>query len=333
MPVKFLFVRLSSMGDVVLTTPLVRALAQRYPQAEIHFLTKAPYVPLLAHHPLVKAVHAWPPRPELGQQRWEGVIDLQKNLRTLPLRWRLRYRCFTTFPKENLRKWLMVRGWGWWRLRHVVLRYGEALRPWGIRPEALGPLEVHVPSAVRGRVQAFCAAAGLTGKWIAVGLGGTYATKRWPIAYWGELLQRLQAPVALLGGAAERSDAETLARQLSQPVLVAAGQLDLLETAALIAEASLLLSHDTGTAHLGAAMGTPTVVLWGNTIPEFGMEPWQVHHANIEAMHLACRPCSKLGYAVCPRGHHDCVRALTPDFVAAQVSAFLASLPHQAKGL
>ncbi|RMF53293.1 MAG: lipopolysaccharide heptosyltransferase family protein [Bacteroidetes bacterium] len=331
---KFLFVRLSSIGDVVLTTPLVRALAARYPNAELHFLTKAPYVPLLKHHPLIKAVHTWPPAPELVAERWEGVVDLQKNLRTLPLRWRLRYRRFATFPKENLRKWLMVRGWGWWKLRHVVLRYGEALRPWGVRPEALGPLEVHVPSVVRKRVQAACAAAGLIpGKWIAVGLGGTYATKRWPIGYWVELLQRLGEPVALLGGGAERSDAEALAHQLSQPVLVAAGQFDLLETAALLAEASLLLSHDTGTAHLGAAMGTPTVVLWGNTVPEFGMEPWQVPHLNIEALHLSCRPCSKLGYAACPRGHHDCVRALTPAYVLAQVEAFLQSLPQQAQGL
>ncbi len=271
MPVKFLFVRLSSMGDVVLTTPLVRALAQRCPQAEIHFLTKAPYVPLLAHHPLVKAVHAWPPRPELGQQRWEGVIDLQKNLRTLPLRWRLRYRRFTTFPKENLRKWLMVRGWGWWRLRHVVLRYGGGLAAVGHSARGLRPLRSACALGGAG------AGAGLLRcrrphRQVDSGRPGRHLRHQaLADSVLGELLQRLQAPVALLGGT-ERSDAETLARQLSQPVLVAAGQLDLLETAALIAEASLLLSHDTGTAHLGAAMSTPTVVLWGNTIPEFGME-------------------------------------------------------------
>jgi len=330
---KFLLVRLSSIGDVVLTTPLVRALATRYPEAELHFLTKASYVPLLRHHPLIKAVHTWPPAPELVQQRWEGVIDLQKNLRTLPLRWRLRYRRFATFPKENLRKWLMVRGWGWWTLRHVVWRYGEALRPWGIAPEALGPLEVEVPSAVHAHVKQELKRMGWGAEWLAIGLGGTYGTKRWPPAYYREFLRLWGRPVVLLGGPAERPLAEELASQATQPVLVAAGRYDLLHTAAWIREAPLLLTHDTGTAHLGAAMGRPVVVLWGNTVPEFGMEPWQVPHVNLEALHLSCRPCSKLGYVTCPRSHHDCLRALTPAYVLAQVEAFLSSLPHQAQGL
>lgn len=328
---KFLLVRLSSIGDVVLTTPLIRALAECYPQAEIHFLTKAPYVPLLAHHPLLKAVHVWPPGPELLRERWEAVIDLQKNLRTLPLRWRLRYRRFTTFPKENLRKWLMVRGWGWWSLRHVVLRYGEALRPWGISPGALGPLEVHVPAAVQDRVEEELAAKGWEAEWLAIGLGGTYATKRWPPVYYREFLRLWGRPVALLGGPSERSLAEELASQAVQPVLVAAGRYDLLQTAALIGRAPLLLTHDTGTAHLAAAMGTPVVVLWGNTVPEFGMGPWRVPSLNVEARGLRCRPCSKLGYATCPHGHHDCMRSLTPAYVLARVEAFYGSLPDQAQ--
>jgi heptosyltransferase-2 len=312
---KFLIVRLSSMGDVVLTTPIVRALAQRFPEAEIHFLTREAYAPLLRHHPCIAAVHTWPPSPALQNTIWEGVIDLQKNLRTLALRWRLRYRHFTTFPKENLRKWQMVRQKRPIPLRHIVLRYGVALQPWNILPEELGPLEVHIPLSICERVRQEIQETGLQAPWLSIGLGGTYPTKKWPTPYYQALLRELGWGAILLGGVAEATDAATIAQSVDQPILNAAGRYSLLETAAAIAEAPLLLTHDTGTLHLGAAMGTPTVVLWGNTVPEFGMGPWQVPHWDIQAHHLRCRPCSKLGFSSCPRGHHDCMRALTPTYV------------------
>lgn len=319
----FLLIRLSSMGDVVLTTPLIRALHERFPEAKLHFLTKRPYMPILAHHPLLYAVHAWGEHVGLYHERWTGVIDLQKNLRTLPLRWRLRYERFTTFPKENRKKWLMVR---WKRaipIRHVVERYGEALRPWGITSEALGPLEIHIPPEVESKVQAELAHKLPSVPWIAVGLGGTYQTKRWLPEYFQTLLSRLELPVILLGGKAEEIEARFIAEGLPVPVVLGAGRYSVLETAAAIKAASVLLSHDTGTAHLGAAVGTPTVVLWGNTIPAFGMTPWRVPYLGIEAEHLACRPCSKLGFDRCPKQHHDCMRALTPDYVEKRVRAFL----------
>lgn len=312
---RFLLVRLSSMGDVVLTTPLIRALHRRFPEAEIHFLTRRQYKPLLQYHPQLTAVHEWPPANPLRDLLWEGVIDLQKNLRTLPLRWQLRYRTFSSFPKENFRKWLMVRLKKPSLLRHVVERYGMALRRWGICPDELGPLEVYVPEAIEEKIHSLLLSSLGEGPRVAVGLGGTYKTKRWLIEYYEVLLNRLKLPVILLGGESEAKEAESLARMLSVPVVVGAGRFSLLETTAAIRLARLLITHDTGTAHLGAAMGTPTVVLWGNTVPEFGMTPWKVPHINIEVKSLPCRPCSKLGYSMCPRGHHDCMRALTPDYV------------------
>ena len=88
---RFLFIRLSSMGDVILTTPRVKALRQKYPGAEIHYLTRPAYAELLAHNPHLNALHTWPPSEELRRMHWDGVIDLQRNLRTWRLRTRLRY--------------------------------------------------------------------------------------------------------------------------------------------------------------------------------------------------------------------------------------------------
>ncbi|MCX8112210.1 MAG: glycosyltransferase family 9 protein [Bacteroidia bacterium] len=316
---RFLFVRLSSMGDVVLTTPLIRALHQRFPEAKLHFMTRAPYGDLVRYHPYLEAIHEWPPSAEVRLWHWTGVIDLQKSLRTLTLRWRLRYERFSTFPKKNLQKWLMVRFKRVIPLSHIVERYGMALRPWGILPETLGPLEVYIPESIRAKLRHEMAALQTTHPWIAVGLGGTYRTKRWLIPYYEILLSRLKLPVVLLGGNSEASEAHELATRLSVPVIVGAGRFSLLETAAAIQLSDYLITHDTGTAHLGAAMQTPTAVIWGNTVPEFGMTPWKVRHVNIELEYLRCRPCSKLGFDRCPQGHHDCIRALTPDYVEEQL--------------
>lgn len=320
---RFLLVRLSSMGDIVLTTPLIRALAEKFPEAELHFLTKSPYVSLLIHHPYLRAVHVWGRHRPLLRVRWSGVIDLQKSLRTFPLRWQMRYERFTTFPKENRKKWVMVRRRIVFPLRHVVLRYAEALSPWGIAPTQMGRLEVYIPLEIQERVERLLSRSLPREPWLAVGLGGTYGTKRWLLPYFQRLLSRLAMPVILLGGEAEASDAYTLAGALRIPAVVGAGHFSLLETAAAIRVAAVLLSHDTGTAHLGAAVGTPTAVLWGNTVPEFGMTPWQVLHTDIEVRHLRCRPCSKLGFDSCPKGHHDCMRALTPDYVESRLRDFL----------
>jgi len=322
---RFLLIRLSSMGDIVLTTPLLRALRQSYPQAEIHYLTRPAYAPLLQHNPHLTALHLWPPTPEILRSYWDGVIDLQKNLRTWRLRLRLRYKRWTTFPKKNLRKWLSVRLKKPLPVEHIVKRYGKALKPWGIEPHQLGPLEVYVPSALQERIQAELHNLH-PGPWLAWGLGGTYVTKKWPTLYKLYLINRLGWPVVLLGGETEAEEAAFLAEKAEVPVLVGAGRYSLLETAAAIAEAALVLSHDTGTAHLAAAFQKPTIVLWGNTTPAFGMTPWLTPHRNLEVPDLPCRPCSKLGFAQCPKGHHNCMRALTPDFVLQEIHTFWAQL-------
>jgi len=322
---RFLIIRLSSMGDIILTTPILRALREKYPQAAIHYLTRSAYAELLQHNPHLTALHVWPPSAELRATLWDGVIDLQKNLRTWRLRFHLRYKHWTTFPKKNFRKWLSVQLKRPLPVAHVVQRYGEALRPWGIEVEALGPLEVYVPAEVRARIRVELDKIH-PGPWLAFGLGGTYATKKWPTLYKLYLINKLGWPVILLGGNPEAEEANFLQTKAEVPVVVGAGRYSLLETAAAIAESALVLSHDTGTAHLGAAFQRPTVVLWGNTVPAFGMTPWQTPHLSLEVPGLSCRPCSKLGFAGCPQGHHNCMRALTPDYVLYQTRAFWAQL-------
>ncbi len=319
---KLLVIRLSSMGDILLTTPILEKLRSIQPNTEIHYLTRSAYKDLLAHHPGLTAVHTWPPSEAVLSAHWDAVLDLQKNLRTAKLRRRLRYERWHTFPKENLRKWLYVRLKRPRRIAHVVMRYGEVLRPWGVAPTALGPLRFYIPPAVQEAVRQELLAIH-PGPWVAVGLGGTYETKKWPSLYHAYVLERLEWPAILLGGSAEQSAAELIAQRVSVPVVLGAGRYTLLESGAAIAAAQLVISHDTGTAHMAAAFQKPIVLLWGNTTPHFGMAPWQTPTLHLEVPGLGCRPCSKLGFNRCPKGHHNCMRALTPDWVWQKLQDFL----------
>lgn len=319
---KILVIRLSSIGDILLTTPILEKLREIDPTAQLHYLTKPAYKELLAYHPGLTALHLWPPSNPLLTTRWDVVLDLQKNLRTAWLRQRLRYATWQTFPKENWRKWLYVRLKRVQPIAHVVKRYGEVLRLWGAQSAELGPLRFYIPPTIQEAIQGELLAKH-PGPWVAVGLGGTYETKKWPPLYHAYLLEKLGWPAILLGGVLERSAAETIAQRLSVPVVIGAGRYSLLESGAAIAAAQLVISHDTGTAHMAAAFRKPIALLWGNTTPAFGMGPWQTPTLHLEVPGLPCRPCSKLGYRKCPKGHHNCMHALTPDWVWQSLQAFL----------
>jgi ADP-heptose:LPS heptosyltransferase len=148
---------------------------------------------------------------------------------------------------------------------------------------------------------------------VAVVLGGNYFTKRWPKEYFVELLNGLGLPVLLLGGKTESEDAKWIEERLKVQCLNAVAQYDLLLSAALLEKCQFVITHDTGLMHIATALGLSIYSIWGNTVPELGFAPYKaVHSVIIENKALQCRPCSKLGYEKCPKGHFKCMIELVP---------------------
>jgi lipopolysaccharide heptosyltransferase II len=324
---KILVIRMSSIGDIVLTSPVVRSLKQAKPDAEIHFLVKPQFVPVVQHSPYINKIHVLQ-KPisatikTLQAENFDFVIDLHKNLRSSYICFRLG-KPSSSFPKENLRKWWSVRLKKPLPIRHIVNRYAVALQPLGVPLDGNGLdffLAPGTEDAARTILQDhFRNLNPYAPAPVAVVLGATHGTKKWPVEHHAALINRLNLPVVVLGGKAEEPDAQALISQIQPPHLNAAGAYDLQTAAALMKQCQFVITHDTGLMHIAAAFGQKILSLWGNTLPEFGMTPYLTPYLAAEVKGLDCRPCSKIGFKQCPRGHFKCMRALQPENVFRQM--------------
>jgi len=328
---RILLVRFSSIGDILLTTPLIRALRRRHPDAQLIYVTKRAMTPLVADNPHVSQVVALEPDEPLaelagqlrGLQPTHG-LDLHGSLRSAALRLLVHCR-WSGYAKRKLARTVLVatkvdvyRG-------HVPVaeRYFEAARQLDVRPDG-GPPEFFLGAAARERVTRWLGEHHLSdgAPLAALAPGAAHATKRWPIPHWQALAERLRDAgyrLVVLGGPDDRG----AARQLGPLAESAAGEFTLQETGACLARAKVLVSGDTGVMHMATGVGTPVVALFGPTVEAFGFRPYQAR-ATVLEQDLSCRPCSTMGTARCPLGHHRCLVDLPPEQVAAAVERLVA---------
>jgi ADP-heptose:LPS heptosyltransferase len=326
---KILVIRFSSIGDIVLTTPVLRCL-HKVPglQAEVHVATKKAFAALLQANPHVGRVHALEGSltdliRRLRAERFDYVVDLHNNLRSNLVRLALG-RPSRAFHKLNIRKWLLTR----FRIDrlprvHIVDRYMEAAAGLGVKNDS-GGLEYHIPQEARHFPDIVPGA--FRDRYTAFVIGGKHATKRLPAARISAICQELDGPVVLLGGPEDGPVAGLVAGDCGDKVFDACGKLSLDQSAYLVQQATVVITHDTGLMHVAAAFRKPIVSIWGNTIPAFGMFPYMPGNPELSAMveveGLSCRPCSKIGFDHCPKGHFDCMEKIPAARVAALVRRY-----------
>lgn len=310
---KILIVRFSSIGDVVLTTPVVRCIKQQLPDAIIHFISKKAFLPVLVNNPYIDRVITIEKSvdevlDQLKSEAYDYVIDLHHNVRTLRLKRALKTRSFA-FPKENIRKFLLTQfKYNILPKVHVVDRYFEAVKHLGVTSDGLG-----CDIVLTEKDQVNLAEYQLTEKqFLAVAMGAQFATKQLPVDLLVRCLAPINQPIVLLGGGMDSERASAVVKALPTATIVdLTGKLSLLQSTDITAKASVLLTSDTGLMHLASAMNTPIVSVWGNTVPDFGMYPYfpgnQKQFSIYEVPNLSCRPCSKIGYQSCPKKHFKCM--------------------------
>ena len=327
MPPRILLVRFSSMGDILLTSALTRALRARHPDAHIAFLIKTQFAPLVSESPRLSEVITYadgdplfPLARDLRARRFTHLLDLHGSLRSralhflVPGRWR-------EYSKRRFAREVLI------RLKRNVYRDGvpeaerffDAADGLDIRPDGLG-LEFFVGQGAVSKVDGWLQARGLAARpFTLLGPGAAHFTKRWPPEYWTTLagaLARQRRALVVTGGKAEREigDAIVAAARAADPGVVAAnsaGEFALQETGALLKRAEALVVGDTGVMHMATAVGTPIVTMMGPTVAPFGFYPY---HANATVLErdLYCRPCTPFGGATCPEKHHRCLRDISP---------------------
>lgn len=308
---KILIVRFSSIGDIVLTTPVVRCLRLQL-NAEIHYLTKENYQNILISNPYIYKV--WTIKTsisevqkELKKEQFDYIIDLHKNLRTLHLRLVLKSK-FLAFEKLNFQKWLITK----FKINrlpnvHIVDRYLETVNSLGVKNDGKG-LDYFIPKKDIISLNEYSNT--FTTAFV---IGAAHATKRLPvekiITICKTILKQKNHTILLLGGKEDAKNGEQIEKAIQHNISNLCGKLNLNQSASIIQQADKVITHDTGLMHIAAAFQKEIISVWGNTIPAFGMYPYvdASKFKIVEVENLSCRPCSKIGHQTCPKGHFKCM--------------------------
>lgn len=318
---KVLFIRLSSIGDIVLTTPLVRCVNQQIANVEIHYLCKDSYRLLLSSNPYIHQLHTFNKedktlKKRLKDEKFDYVIDLQHNCHSKSICRYLKVP-YRSFPKLNIRKWILVN----FKINllpklHIVDRYFKALKVLKVTNDNKG-LNFFISDKDLRQIQTDT----LPEVFVAVAVGSKHNTKQLPKEKLLEIFQKTNIPFVFLGDEKDAAVVEYIQANSQKTSYNLCGKLNLQESAYCVSKAEILLSGDTGLMHIAAALNKPIVSLWGNTVPEFGMYPYmpmnQDKYVIIENKKLFCRPCSKLGFKRCPLRHFKCMQSLSIDEIVA----------------
>ncbi len=342
---KIALIRLSSIGDIVLTTPLIRAVRKAYPDAVIDFIVKAQYVDLLKTNPHLSNVIAfdhtagwkelWRLKQIIKQEQYTYLIDLHKNLRSVYLCMGSRASVVLQYKKEYWKRSLLL----WLRINRfkpaapIFKRYFHALASLNIVPDQDGS-EIVVPSDVLKKVRTICGRDGLRIDRPTVVLcpGAGYSTKRWMpdgfAAVGDYFCNNYQSNVIILGGESDRLECETVQNQMMSKVWNYTGAFTLMEAAALLKLSTIVITNDTGLMHIAQSQKKPVVALFGSTSQELGYFPFPEKSFVIEKS-LSCRPCTHNGKNKCPKGHFNCMKGIEPDEVIKAAEQLYLSENHQ----
>jgi len=311
---KILVIRLSSLGDILLTTPLLRSIKKMYPNLSIDFMLREEYEDILCHNSNVNKLYKYADSKlekqvlfnSIISQNYEMVIDLQNNSRTRELTGILKCPVFK-FKKRHIDKFLFV------HLKinklkdapPIPVRYANVLDMFKLDNYGL---EFKTDNQPNEQLQ--------TGeKFVGLCSGARHYTKRWPKGYYtelGKLLESNKYKVVLLGGKDEQDLCNEIENELSNPINLC-NENDAMQTAADMMMCKVVYCNDSGLMHLATAVNVPVIAFFGSTVREFGFFPYKNKSLVMERDRLQCRPCTHIGKKRCPQKHFSCMLEITPE--------------------
>lgn len=310
------------MGDIVLTTPVIRCLRKAQPDAELHFVCKSVFSSLLEANPHIDRILSFEKKPselidQLKQENYDHVIDLQKNRRSAQLI-RALGKPASRLNKLNIKKWIFVNfGWNLLGDSHIVQRYLDTASSLGVKDDGAG-LDYHIPQGTNIETA-------LPEKFVLFALGGAHEGKRMTTSQWIDLINDTEHSIVLIGGNNDRADADEIVAETGPKTLDQVGKLNIHQSALLAKKASLVVCGDTGMMHISSAFQTPVISIWGCTVPELGMSAYRPYTGSksIEPLHRPKRPCSKLGNR-CKYGmENKCITQINTQEILQSINSLL----------
>ena len=329
--IKFLIIRFSSIGDIVLTTPVVRCLKIQMQDATIHYLVKPQFKTVIEHNPYIDKIHVlqddWNKMIEqLKAEKFDYIIDLHHNLRTLRVKKEMGVPAFS-FNKLNVEKFIFVKlKWNVMPDLHIIDRYLRTIEPFGVYNDGAGMDYFISPDEV---VQQKDIPTSHHLGYIAIVIGASFYTKKLPVYKLQGLCNQIKHPIILLGGKEDRIEGEEISKIDPIKIYNACGKFSLNESVDLVRQSKLVITHDTGLMHVAAALKKPVIAVWGSTTPSFGMVPYygknylakdSNRYNNVQVYKLWCRPCTKIGRHKCPQGHFKCMKNISINEIVQNVN-------------
>lgn len=308
---KILIIRFSSIGDIVLTTPVLRCIKEKKPAIEIHYLTKSSFKGILEHNPYITKIHTIEKEvkevvEELKKENFNLIIDLHNNIRSMQVK-RALGKTSSSFKKLNFKKWLLVS----FKINkmppvHIVDRYLKTVEQLGIKNDGKG-LDYFIP--LQDEVSLTSLPPSHQNGYVGFVIGAKHFTKQLPIEKIIAICKKIDQPIILLGGKEDVQRANEIENAVGFTIYNACGKYNLNQSASLIKQAAKIITHDTGLMHIAAAFKKEIISVWGNTVPAFGFTPYLSDPKSkiVEVNNLSCRPCSKIGFDKCPKGHFKCM--------------------------
>lgn len=323
-PKKFLIIRLSSLGDCLLTTPFLRSLKKQYPDSNIDYITKNNYADVFKFNPRISNLYLYDGnnfsdlKKIIQNNHYDVIVDLQNNLVSRFLIFGIKAKKYF-YHHGSFKKFLLVK----FKI-NLLKDYKSVPRKYAdIYPELeldLDGLEIFYPNEIKPQINQ-------DKKNIAFAPGARHFTKRWPEEYFirlGKILSNNNYNVILLGGKDDKEICDNIHKELKESINLA-GENNLLQMAANLKNCSVLVCNDSGLMHLSCAVKTPVVAIFGSTVKEFGFSPYKNKNIIIENEGLYCRPCSQIGKDHCPEKHFKCMKEITPELVEKKINILLNS--------
>jgi len=321
---RILIIRLSSLGDILLTTPFLRAIKTQFPHIKIDMLIREEYVDVIKLNPYIDKKFLFKKDDknnnvlieQLKNNNYELVIDLQNNLRSKKVVSSLKTNN-VKLDKRSFDKFLLV-NFKVNKLKEasqIPVRYSNTIQKIKLDEQGLNLFTDKSANAE------------LIGKNNLIGFcpGARHFTKRWPKEYFIELGNKLTqdgSMIVLFGGKIDKEICAELVDKIPDAINLSNND-ELLQTAADMKLCKAVICNDSGLMHTASATGTKVIAIFGSTVKEFGFAPYNCSNLILENNSLTCRPCSHIGRSDCPKKHFDCMKSINPDFVFAKVKTFL----------
>ncbi|MBE9468909.1 MAG: glycosyltransferase family 9 protein [Bacteroidetes bacterium] len=309
--VKFLIIRFSSIGDIVLTTPVIRCLKQQVEDVEVHFLTKKRFSNIVESNPYVDKVHIlrasfYGTVAELRDVQFDYIIDLHNNVRTQRIKSSLRRLSFKV-DKLNLKKWIYVN----FKKNllpkiHIVDRYLNTLKKFDVKNDNKG-LDFFIPE--KEEIDISVLDKKIKSGYVAFVIAANHLTKAMTNEKTIAICKKIKQPIVLIGGKDDNERGEIISKAVGNNVINACGKFNLYGSASIVKQSNVVVTYDTGLMHIASAFKKKIISIWGNTVPDFGMYPYLPDEQSqiIQVDGLKCRPCSKIGFKKCPKKHFKCM--------------------------